>query len=856
MENPRYKYIGKKTREQKQAKEYNIQEYEGQTQKAAKPRGRTQSIIDLLRKNSSKYAENSPSGIGAFLLTQQIKVNEKDQRFYSQVLLLTFNNAKININDILGGRLFHLYIVNNKYELDSCVFSNDKLFWLYMLYNNGTISPEIKNCFISENMSLVLQTHSSIIQNSYLKGFIQDYNKDFSLLGLNTFDTKDLSYNDLYDSLIAGWDAFSKKYPNYVAKYELKATDYSFKEMPIDNKKYKVYFIQKVGLFLCFLSTINKDAVIAKMKNTVLIENKSSNKNMLKVIEISKEYDRKLNIFISQKIKLSDFVPGIVILPTGLKYSYSLRVSLDMSLFDVYLYDKYTKEERKAKKIGQYFINNLIDWDTIDLFYNYNILLLSTRFREEKNEDKELIESIKKYVKYYGEMRSTFDNLKKFYNEMISLLLKFYDSFHNRINIDVCESIYKATTKLVRRSEFYSNNNEEMLNIANELKNTFGLENVMKICYNTFADMKSIITAYRNVVVSSKKVMSGNPDNLEANLRNTGKSIFELITKGIITEIRTPSAFLGNLTGTDKATEVIMDDYKKKSGEKKSRARSKIDKETDKSKISAEDAKEAAVSELLNDYGELGFNVYDSRTGKYDDSFNTWFNEHLSELDPELVEKLVIVGKSYLVNDKEAKGMLDALYEEKTEKCNALIDMFKNWLETARVADELREKEEREEKLSEEVSGKKSIGEFMASPYTKTEVAAYTKAPNLDTDFLAEGEIATADKQKILGITDYFSLRKVTPTGGQVKTLDAWRKRGITDDVLFKFYEKLKEGNKELKTLVIPAIGSYNEYVKALQKYTQEQHGGGTSSLKKGLGKAGGSESTMEVEGAGAKGGK
>ena len=85
-------------------------------------------------------------------MSKGIKAPDTDIDFYGQILKMTYQNVKININDLLNGRRFNYYYYSTlDYSLEGNVFSNDKLFWLARL--TKLVPKDILNLLVIPNMS-------------------------------------------------------------------------------------------------------------------------------------------------------------------------------------------------------------------------------------------------------------------------------------------------------------------------------------------------------------------------------------------------------------------------------------------------------------------------------------------------------------------------------------------------------------------------------------------------------------------------------------------------------------------------------------------------------------------------------
>lgn len=847
-DNAGFKLLSKKRKDTK-AKSIYIQQDAAKSTKPVKQKSRTQNIIDILRKNENKFTNDNPNSIASFLLTQSYKINESDAKFYSKIILLTYNNYKVNINDILGGRTFNITLISPEvFTEKSCVFSNDKLYWLSVIHNLLK-DNNLRNCLIDNDISLSIQSYSIVIDKSYEKGFIQDYNKYFSFLGLSTLgNVSGINYSELYKGL-SSYEEFAKRYPNYIDKYKLSDRDYFKQTFSYNGIKFNSYRLTS-GLFLCVKDGINEGDVVNAMKNTLLIESKSNNKNGLKVIEVSKNYEG-MNVFISQKMKLSDFVPGVVIFPKLMRYRYLIKVSLDMPLLDEYLYKEFTKGIIEKKTMGSYFnIDNLVDWNSIDLFVNYVIVLLSTRLKE-GDEFEVIREQMKNFLKEYEDMKIDINEFKKFYSDITSFLYKFYDSFHNKINIDVCDNLLKIAAKYKTRIIFYDQNGELVRKMA-KIFFDYSLISTCKICYISLTKISEILEVYKLVEKALTTVRNGESDNLESQLREAGIAVFQLQEKSITNEIRTPSAFLGNLGGIKDAPIIkavpakAIFEYDVSLKKDREKAKSEIEIAKLMEEINSRDAILYSLSDIAD-----GLDLFDdklNREGKINGLFINYYDENPIKSE-DILKDLVSAGKIGIVkNDNKA---IVEVYNKNKEFLNTYLN---NFAENLKMKAKLKGLKELDKKIKIGDITLKILGDPIGKleskfkmedvTYTVSKAPKRKNVPNPSTKYLGIDEQVNDDKLKALGIENYETLRGITLNKKQKETLNAWRIRGVTDDILYEFWKDLENNDK----IVVPAISTNIGYLSSLQNITQERYG----DLKKDLGPkippGPGSSSTMAVE--------
>ena len=124
---------------------------------------------------------------------------------------------------------------------------------------------------------------------------------------------------------------------------------------------------------------------------------------------------------------------------------------------------------------------------------------------------------------------------------------------------------------------------------------------------------------------------------------------------------------------------------------------------------------------------------------------------------------------------------------------------------------------------------------------TSSKIGSKTDVPDSKATGLGISEVVTEQLLENMSVLTYPKLVKSSVDS---RTLDAWRARGITDDVLYAFYTDLIEKPKGK----IPLFGDYFAYAPSMQKITQEKHGRGVGGD---LGSGGSSDSTDVFAGKG-----
>ena len=806
----------KKGKKAKKGKRYVIKGTAGKGQRQTKVKGRTQAIIDILRQK--KLTGFDSKSIEEALVSKGIKAPDTDIDFYGQILKMTYQNVKININDLLNGRRFNYYYYSTlDYSLEGNVFSNDKLFWLARL--TKLVPKDILNLLVIPNMSLSLQTRCRPTEQNIQKGYIQDLSKNFCFIGkkqMEKYKTEDIADAALGDTE----EKFKAKCSDFDGgKYN--KIDFSY-----GSTAYKGFFFSE-GVTLCYESGTTRENLIKYIDDVNVYENKTDYKSGFKILQIGSA----TNVFMSQKVKLVDFVPGSVVLKINLPYIYSIESEYDIAALDDYLR---TREIAKKKDLDDYFLPDMVQWDTLDTFVNYVSILFFSTFIEKA----EFYSKAQDFMEGYKNNKDFYDYYKKFVIMFKNFTLKFFDSFYNKINIDVCKSLLKQYNNKIKGIFSDIRDNAPEIDKLKELFEKCGLQKTCRVCYNCCAKHDDIFRILTNIVAVLEQIDNGIATNLESNLRSVGVQIFDIMRCSraetyLLDEIRTPYIFLGNLVGNEvDFSKTVIESFVSKTIKTEYDKSSQIDiiknymtvNKPEKFKLGLAAILAAAKTDAIN-VKEKKFNP------KYDAFYEEFVKEHSPEKNDDDTLRTIILGsnvkedealpnpKDFGIKDEDKQKIKEA-YDNYLRKVGGYKAVFES--EIKEDIAWLKDLEERfkdydwswlakikfEDKPEAETSVSKPKRDQMLKEITEVNTA---------NPYFTQTERITIEKLKKLGIPTIAEL-----TRGKIKddnsSVAAWRELGVVDPIIYAFYQQYKQ---------LPRIVKDIDYVDQLRKISQEHYGPG-----------------------------
>ena len=222
-------------------------------------------------------------------------------------------NTKVSVTDLLHGAYFNYYIGGISFNLKSNVFTNDRLFWLAKLsvrLKRKGVYPFLK---LNDN-NVSLQTLAVAQSKGYRKGYVQDYERNFSCIGLESLTPDELKKLQSTEEL---------------RKNEIKYFKYN-------NLEYGCITF-KSGCTITFLKN-EIDKVADKIKKVRVLGNRKTLDSGIKPYKLKKDK----SIFISQNLNLTDFFPCEVITSDPLNYAFLFKFDIDMLAYENHLHENFS----------------------------------------------------------------------------------------------------------------------------------------------------------------------------------------------------------------------------------------------------------------------------------------------------------------------------------------------------------------------------------------------------------------------------------------------------------------------------------------------------------------------------------
>ena len=771
--------IGKKRTKEKKLRTFDSKLAYLKPPKMMKMKAENQKILDMI----SKEGKRDPYDIYSFLRSKGLRASEDDARFYSILVKSVFYNVKINIGDILGGKRFKATFINSQsYKDTSKVFTNDRLYWIQETYSSLKNTDLLK--FVKfEGISISLQTIATVQEKEYAKAYIQDYKSDFCFIGSKMLESEVVKN-------------FLTNPKNFISLAGGSVDNFIY------NGKQYVSYKTKTGIVLCYDQEkyTKAEDLIAANNETLYIESKKDLKSGIKVITLID----KTSCFISQNFKIVDFAPGVVMFNNQMPYAFLLKLDLDMLQYEEYLYNKY-KENIEAKKkidsIGDYvFTENLVTWETFDLLVNFIIVEYATRFKSDVSSN--LGRKINTFIQQWPDIKSIFDNAKKVCLQSCRFLLKFFDSFQSKINLDVVSALLKQSNIALNYQKTLSESKlvEKLEDYIKENKLEKTCITVYNCIQNNCAKLNDLLSITNKVLLKFTRLES---DNLVESLRGAGIGIANVLLYGtedtqLMNEIRTPSLFLGNLVGgnIDSALAAVGSFNKKISNVLKDMKDSnqilfKM------AGIPDDDAIVPGLLYIMKTIGGIATELTDE-SSKLIPVFKEWIESNFKsiiEKQPKYKPIITVVGKSVLLNNNNYEGVSYLLNKDDKIFLLPLIDNFKAYAKAKKLELELKNAQV-DLKINDM---KQNIAEDIVIDDENNPPGSVTNAENGNRLNAIKGFTKEA-LAKFGGSTfDNLDINKSITITSQ--TLQAFRNRGVADEYLFEYLVGRK----------INKVGSYKD---------------------------------------------
>ena len=678
-------------------------------------------------------------------------LTEDQSRFYEQIIRATIYNTKLSLVDILGNKSFKYFISPDLgFTSTGCIFTNDRLYWLNMA-DKTLKEEELFPILKFDKMIVNLQSIAIPISKDYYKGFVQDYEKDFSFIGNKVLINKD----NEFDKLKGFSTEDLKKYG------EVTVNNFVY-----ENSKYTAYIFEGGSALITLTETFSKvDDLKAKIKEVNIIDSKKDLKEGVKIIELKEEE----SIFFSQEFKLVDFAPCFISFSKDVKvpFSFLFTLEFDMIGLENYLYKKFKSEKVIGKYLG---INNLVSWDTFGLMVNFLMVESVTRF---KTENVDLRKNINDFIKEWEKKKIYFAQVKSRALKISKFLLKFFDSFQNKINLDVIKNLsdqYGAVYgdyKLLAKAN-YIPRTKELLD-KYELNETCGcISNFIERMTNE--ELEDLMEDLGNFFNDALKLTAG--EEIVEKIKSICRNIFKFMisdnqTGYFIEQIRSPSCVLGDINNTKNST---SETAKKIFTISKEKNATKISDDVKLIGMLDTISKTDAIKYLLAAYFAKKKNIRLSNLVKtykplklYEESaFGVWCDE--------IYEKTL----KHYENDSNFSSLAKLVYLNKAKELDNTISSYRDVI---KQLDDLYNNYELYIKSLENEAEKEQI--------INDEKKNQSEIKKDESVFISEGELITPeilDKLKVVINQDLYNKNK--------NLFDFARANAITDDVLIEYMKK------------------------------------------------------------------
>lgn len=466
-----------------------------------------QMLVEKLYK--SKIEIKDARGMRTELEKEFKDVTKDDAEYYYNIYKMKYASSRIGLIRNLVSKPVRLSYIGT---IQSRYITSDKLFWSQKAAELiKTLDSEVKDFLILKKITL---TTMSVNQFDEKKVFDECYFQDFAV-----------------DVSSPGWTVKN----NTQAKDFEEVKKLAFTMDGINCKVYRV----KNNDMVYVKGEVTLEEVIKKLNSTTYIKTKSFLSQGVKKISKKKGY-----YYYMQEIEPTDFCPAFL----GLKDITTFTVKYDFELEP----NAYVETCISQKKILQDV--NLISFENLNsVMQLLQIIRISLGEDMDSQLNKEMIEFYSKYV----ENKNVFAQVRTHYSTFKNIVLAFYDSFVNKVNIEKIKTIYQKCVSFM--AEEVQIGTDKKSNVA-YAKILISLKNVGQRMINFSSssgkDRKSVIGILTRVCVQLMDPGSES-SQIEENVRAAGLLILDILMDGeypMIDEIRSPCAFLVNTTGKEKVS--------------------------------------------------------------------------------------------------------------------------------------------------------------------------------------------------------------------------------------------------------------------------------------------------------------
>lgn len=716
-----------------------------------KQKSQEEQIVDVIIANGMRDKES----ISKYFINQIPTMDSNLANFYLQLAKSVVYNARVGIADILNGRYFYYYYGSTNYTLKSNVFTNDRLYWITLLYNSIKENETLQKIIEIDDGYVNLQTLCEVQKGEYKKGYIQDYYTDFSIIGFDSLSLEDqtkLLNGDLgLENALTG-------------EYTIKGITYT-------------YYIYQNGAILTFDKKL-ADNVKDIMKNVKVVDSKKNMKDGLKVYKI----EETRSVFLSQKLKLVDFFSGELDVTNPLSFSYLFKININMNEFEKYFIKQVDANINKNDILLGDIIEfqNFIYWDTFDLFVDFLIVEKMTTLKEKKyNIIKSKIDS---FIETWKTIKSDFKNIKSAVEPILAFFVKFYSSFPTKISFSTMVKLSKYLSKIKPKFETVAKSNisGKIINFLTK----FGLKKncltIYNCCNREFVVIKAVLNKVQDFLQGMLNKDLSDPITLA---KEIGRNIFSLFMNNIndiylINTIKSPALFMGDLqNGND---QIIEDAINKMDNILNNEIENDIQ-ENEELKFIKETPYSTGLKYLIKIYFETR-NVDDELFSETDDNdiafkgvLNKWF-------ESQGIQNQFEKSPSY---DKVGMTGLKSMYNEQswdsiTTMPKIVVDYMENLYNDYVTYVKTNNLVEQQEIIDKENQINKD----------KIELEDMKKGSLV---YINENQNASKRLQQKLGIR-VFTQGEINAYGGEEELIKL-RKKGITDDVIRKRLDGIYDGD-------------------------------------------------------------
>lgn len=695
-------------------------------------------------------------------------ISESEAKFYLDLLNSVTYNTRVSVTDLLHGAYFNCYIGALTFNLKSNVFTNDRLFWLAKLsvrLKRKGVYPFLK---LNDN-NVSLQTLAVSQNKGYRKGYVQDYERNFSCIGLESLTPDELKKLQSTEEL---------------KKNEIKHFTYN-------NLEYGCITF-KSGCTITFLKN-EIDKVADKIKKVRVLGNRKTLDSGIKLYKIKQGK----GVYISQNLNLTDFFPCEVIINDPLNYTFLFKFDIDMLAFENYLHENFSFTPDGG--FDSFFnFYNLVQWNTFDLMVNFLIVEKMTTY---KTDDKYagFRKRVEDFISSYNEIKRDIRDLRKIIEKSLRLLTRFFDSFPTRIRFakitkfsNPVREMYEKLKTEIRKGT--AQKFEFLLRDYNLINTCITIYNCIK---NNCSFLENILKKLDLFLIKFRGKQGG---SIAEEAKKIGRNIFNMFDfynneHFLVNMIRTPSIFLGNLLEDDEEfnEEVAKENKKmdKKYDEHRKRNQEII-------KILDMNKKEC-IKRFITAYfytndiiSDDDFTIEDKKT-QLKNNFGRWYKKDIADgkgyPDGEYYKQISGYGAQLLLDNSNDTDDLENINKETREKLEFLITSYetykqKNNLENNIIINENKEKINLLKKENNELKQNKKNYLEEGDPVTEE----FMKDHNIE---IIEEEEDNQDYNNFVkyarerGISDDVIRDKVI-NAGDIDWRDIWEKK---DEKLIKILQ-------------------------------------------------------------------